>query len=203
MGIEIEFKGRPARWVELNAMLSLGDWRWTNDNVKGYAYSLSSQAVTPDGEVTTPGSENHAWAIINMKDIKVGGSAQTTAALDVMFTPFEGFRIGGGYNFYGRNYAFYSLSGGSLKLGQEMYVADPWEIPSYGCLDLRASYELNIGKQRMTFFCMMNNVLDSTYIEKAWNPSNVSTSIKEVDPEGVYMFYGLGRNWNAVIKLNF
>lgn len=203
MGIEIEFKGRPARWVELNAMLSLGDWRWTNDNVKGYAYSLSSQAVTPDGEITTPGAENHAWAIINMKDIKVGGSAQTTAALDVMFTPFEGFRIGGGYNFYGRNYAFYSLSGGSLKLGQEMYVADPWKIPSYGCLDLRASYELNIGKQRMTFFCMMNNVLDSTYIEKAWNPSNVSTSIKEVDPEGVYMFYGLGRNWNAGIKLNF
>ena len=128
---------------------------------------------------------------------------KTTTALDVMFTPFEGFRVGGGYNFYGRNYAFYSLSGGSLKLGQEMYVADPWEIPSYGCLDLRASYELNIGKQRMTFFCMMNNILDSTYIEKAWNPSNVSSSVKDVDPEGVYMFYGLGRNWNAGIKLNF
>ena len=203
MGLEIEFKGRPARWVELNAMLSLGDWRWTSDNVKGYAYNLSSQAVTASGEITTPGAENHAWATINMKDIKVGGSAQTTAALDVMFTPFEGFRVGGGYNFYGRNYAFYSLSGGSLKLGQEMYVADPWEIPSYGCLDLRASYELNIGKQRMTFFCMMNNILDSTYIEKAWNPSNVSSSVKDVDPEGVYMFYGLGRNWNAGIKLNF
>ena len=203
MGLEFELKARPARWVELNAMLSLGDWKWTSDKVKGYAYNLSSQAVTPDGEITTPGAENHAWAIINMKGIKVGGSAQTTAALDVMFTPFDGFRIGGGYTFYGRNYAFYSLSGGSLKLGQEMFVADPWEIPAYGCLDLRASYELSIGKQRMTFFCMMNNVLDSTYIEKAWNPSNVSSTQKEVDPEGVYMFYGLGRNWNAGIKLHF
>jgi outer membrane receptor protein involved in Fe transport len=120
-----------------------------------------------------------------------------------MFTPFDGFRIGGGYTFYGRNYAFYSLSGGSLKLGKEMFVADPWEIPAYGCLDLRASYELSVGKQRMTFFCMMNNVLDSTYIEKAWNPSNVSSTQMEVDPEGVYMFYGLGRNWNAGIKLHF
>ena len=55
----------------------------------------------------------------------------------------------------------------------------------------------------MTFYCMMNNVLDSTYIEKAWNPSNVASEVKEVDPTGVYMFYGLGRNWNAGIKLNF
>lgn len=203
MGVELEVKARPARWVDLNAMLSIGDWRWTSDKVRGYAYNLSSQAVTPEGEITTPGADNHAWAIINMKNIKVGGSAQTTAAFDAMFTPFDGLRIGGGYTFYGRNYAFYSLSGGSLKLGKEMFVSDPWEIPSYGCLDIRASYELIIGKQRMTFYCMMNNVLDSTYIEKAWNPSNVASEVKEVDPTGVYMFYGLGRNWNAGIKLNF
>ena len=203
IGVELEFKGRPARWVEITAMLSLGDWRWTSDNVKGYAYNLSSQAVTPEGNVTTPGAENHAWAIINMKDTKVGGSAQTTAAIDVMFTPFAGLRIGGGYTYYGRNYAFYSLSGSSLKLGKEMFVANPWEIPSYGCLDLRASYQLDLGKNKLTFFCHMNNALDTTYIEKAWNPSNVTSSRNDVDPAGVYMFYGLGRNWNAGVKYNF
>ena len=203
MGVEFEFKGRPARWVEMTAMLALGDWRWTSDNVKGYAYNLNSQAVTPDGDITNPGAENHAWAIINMKDIKVGGSAQTTAAIDVMFTPFDGFRVGGGYAYYGRNYAFYSLSGSSLKLGKEMYVADPWEIPAYGCLDLRASYQLELGKNKITFFCNMSNALDTTYIEKAWNPSNVASSRQDVDPSGVYMFYGLGRNWNAGVKYNF
>lgn len=203
MGIELEFKGRPARWVEMTAMMALGDWRWTSDNVKGYAYNLSSQAVTPEGDITTPGAEDHAWAIINMKGIKVGGSAQTTAAVDVMFTPFTGLRIGGGYTYYGRNYAFYSLSGSSLKLGKEMFVANPWEIPSYGCLDLRASYQLDLGKNKITFFCNMNNALDTTYIEKAWNPSNVASSRNDVDPAGVYMFYGLGRNWNAGVKYNF
>lgn len=203
MGVEIEFKGRPARWVEMTAMLALGDWRWTSDKVKGYAYNLSSQAVTPEGDITTPGSENHAWAIINMKDIKVGGSAQTTAAVDVMFTPFEGLRIGGGYTYFGRNYAFYSISGSSLKLGKEMYVANPWEIPAYGCADLRASYQLDLGKNKVTFFGQMNNVFDTTYIEKAWNPSNVAAEVKDVDPSGVYMFYGLGRNWNAGIKYHF
>ena len=138
-----------------------------------------------------------------MKDTKVGGSAQTTAAIDVMFTPFAGLRIGGGYTYYGRNYAFYSLSGSSLKLGKEMFVANPWEIPSYGCLDLRASYQLDLGKNKLTFFCHMNNALDTTYIEKAWNPSNVTSSRNDVDPAGVYMFYGLGRNWNAGVKYNF
>ena len=203
MGVEVEFKGRPTRWVEMTAMLALGDWKWTSDNVKGYAYNLNSQAVTPEGNITKPGADDHAWAIINMKDVKVGGSAQTTAAVDVMFTPFEGLRIGGGYTYYGRNYAFYSLSGSSLKLGKEMFVADPWEIPAYGCFDLRASYQLDLGKNKITFFCNMNNALDTTYIEKAWNPTNVASSVEAVDPAGVYMFYGLGRNWTAGVKYNF
>ena len=203
MGFELELKARPTNWVEVGAMLSIGDWEWDSDKVKGYAYNLSGNAITSEGKLTTPGAEDHAWAVINMKGIKVGGSAQTTAALDVAFSPFEDFKIGGTYTFYDRNFAYYSISGSSLKLGQELFVSDPWKIPSYGCFDLRASCQFPVGKQRMTIFCNINNVFDSTYIEKAWNPSNVSKSLEQVDPEGVYMFYALGRNWSAGIKLNF
>ena len=47
-----------------------------------------------DGNITEPGAADHAWALINMKGINVGGSAQTTANLGVTFKPFKGFRIG-------------------------------------------------------------------------------------------------------------
>ncbi len=203
MGLEFELKATPARWVEMGAMLSLGDWQWDSDNVKGYAYNLAGQAIDSEGNVTTPGSADHAWAAINMKGVKVGGSAQTTAALDVTFKPFTGFRIGGGYTLFDRNYAYYSLSGSSLKLGKELYVSEPWKIPASGCLDLRASYQFNIGSLRATAFGQMFNALNSRYIEKAWNPSNVSSSRQDVNEDDVYYFYALGRTWSFGLKVNF
>lgn len=203
MGLEFELKSTPAHWVELGAMLSVGDWRWDSDNVKGYAYNLAGQAITSEGSITTPGADDHAWALINMKGVKVGGSAQTTAALDVTFKPFTGFRVGGGYTFFDRNYAYYALSGSSLKLGKELFVNDPWRVPASGCMDLRASYQFPIGKLKATISGQMNNALNSLYIEKAWNPSSVSSKKEEVNPDDVYMFYALGRTWSIRLKINF
>ena len=94
MGIEAELKARPTKWLELNAMLSLGSWKWDSDSVKGYAYDELGNALRTDGTFTTPGAEDHANAVINMKGIHVGGQAQTTANLGVTFKPFKGFRIG-------------------------------------------------------------------------------------------------------------
>ena len=203
VGVEVELKARPFRWMELTGMLSVGDWRWDSDNVKGYAYNLSGQAITSDGSATTPGAEDHAWALINMKGIHVGGSAQTTAAVDAYFKPFRGFGIGGGYTFFGRNYAYYSLSGSNLSIGKEVFVSEPWKAPAGGSLDMRAVYSFKVGKLDASLYGQINNILDSHYIEKAWNPSNVSASSKEVNPDDVYMFYSLGRMWSLKFEIRF
>ncbi len=203
VGFEVEMKARPFRWLELTGMISVGDWKWDSDNVKGYAYNLSGQAITSDGSATTPGAEDHAWALINMKGIHVGGSAQTTAAIDAFFKPFRGFGIGGGYTFFDRNYAYYSLSGSNLSIGKEVFVSEPWKAPAGGSLDLRAIYAFKLGKLDASLIGQINNVLDSHYIEKAWNPSNVSAATKEVNPADVYMFYSLGRMWNVKFEIKF
>lgn len=203
MGLEFEIKATPIHWAETRAMLSIGDWKWDSDNVKGYAYNLSGQAVTPDGEITTPGAADHAYAIINLKGIHIGGSAQTTAAVDVTFKPFTGFRIGGGYVYYSRNYAYYSLSGSSLKLGKEMNVVEPWEIPSYGCFDIWSSYKFMLGTLRATVSCQVSNVFNNHYIEKAWNPVTASENIISVNPDDVYFFYAIGRIWSVKLKIDF
>ena len=93
MGLEFELKTTPTAWLEVNAMLSLGRWTWKGGNVKGYAYDVNGNPLTPAGEITTPGAEDHAWAVIDLKDVKVGGSAQTTAGIEVLLKPCKQLRL--------------------------------------------------------------------------------------------------------------
>jgi outer membrane cobalamin receptor len=203
MGIEFELKARPTRWMELNAMLSVGSWKWDSDSVKGYIYDKHGQALTMDGNITEAGSADHGWALINMKGINVGGSAQTTANLGVTFKPFKGFRIGAEYTVYDRNYAYYSFSGSNLQLGKEMNLLKPWLIPTAGSMDLRASYHFPIGKVNATISGNVSNLLNQLYIEKAWNPTTVSENITEVNADNVYFYFSKGTTYNVRLKINF
>jgi hypothetical protein len=201
IGVELDIKSKPCNWLELSTMLSLGDWKWNSSDVKGWAYDVYGNAITPEGEITTPGADNHAYAIIDTKGINVGGSAQTTASFDICFIPFDNLRIGMNYILYDRNYAYYSFSGGNLSLGEEMKLSQPWEIPTQGYLDLRMAYNFNVGKTNMTLIATINNVLNSYNIEKAWNPTNVGPENIEVNPDDVQVFYSFGRIWSIKLKI--
>ena len=205
MGIEFEVKARPAKWVELSAMLSLGDWKWDSDSVKGYIYDEKGQALTNTATITTPGAPDHACAIINMKGINVGGSAQTTANLGVTFKPFKGFRIGAEYTLYDRNYAYYSIATKDLDLKKPMNVIAPWRVPTGGQLDMRASYSFELGGVRATLSGNVTNLLNQYYIEKAWNPgsSNLSATVTEANPDNVYFYFSKGIQYNVRLKVNF
>ncbi len=203
MGVELELKAKPVKWMEINAMLSLGDWTWDSDGVKGYIYDEHGNPLNMNGQITTIGAEDHGWALINMKGIKVGGSAQTTANLGITFKPFKGFRIGGEYTLYDRSYAYYSFSGSDLALGKEMNVYDAWKIPTGGSMDLRASYRFQMGPVDAVISGNVNNVLNQLYIEKAYNPDNVSTGPTEANADNVYFFFSQGRTYNVRLKLNF
>ena len=99
-GIEIDLVARPFSWLDLTGMFSIGNWRW-DSNSKGYFYDSSSQPVsdwnTSTGQVTIAQgiqTEDHASMTINLKDVKVGGSAQTTAAFGANFKVSKALRIG-------------------------------------------------------------------------------------------------------------
>lgn len=204
IGLEFELRAMPVQWLETGAMLSFGDWRWNNNNAKGYVYNIYGEALSTDGNITTPGAENHAWARINMDGVHVGGSAQTTLAVDAFFKPFKGFRIGAIMNYYANNYAYYSISGSSLSIGKDVYIAEPWKAPAVCTLDLHSSYHFNLGGFKATLTGQVNNLFNNYYIEKAWNP--ISISKKEnpiVNEDDVYMFYSLGRTWSLRLKVDF
>ena len=203
MGLEFELKSRPTKWMEINAMLSLGDWRWKGKEVTGYLYNEHGDAVNSDGKVTTVGAEDHAWAKINLENIRVGGQAQTTANLGVTFIPFKGFRLGAEYTVYDRNYSYYSFSGSNLTIGKTVNVVEPYRCPVGGVMDVRASYSFDIGPFRATVAGNVSNVLDQHYIEKAWSASTVTQTIAENTKDNIYFFYNKGRQWNIRFKLAF
>ena len=211
MGVEVEFKARPTKWLELSAMFSWGDWTWDSDSVKGYMFDEKGTPLAfnekQNGVTSTPasaiGAEDHAWAMVNMKGIHVGGSAQTTANVGIMFKPFKGFRIGGEYTLQARNYTYYSFNGSNLNVGKSMSVIEPLILPVGGALDLRASYHFEIGKCNATISGNINNLLDQYYIEKAWNPSSISSTGGEANMDNIHFFYSYGRTFNLRLKLAF
>ena len=203
MGLEFEIKARPAKWVEINAMLSLGDWRWKGNDIIGYMYDEHGNAVTSAGAVTEAGAEDHAWAKINLENVKVGGQAQTTSNIGVTFKPFKGFRIGAEYTIYDRNYSYYSFSGSNLTVGKTVNVVDPYKCPVGGDMDMRVSYTFDIGPMRATLAANVNNVLDQHYIEKAWSAQTTSQVVAENTKDNIYFFYNKGRQWNLRFKLAF
>ncbi len=207
MGLELELKSRPTKWLEISAMVSLGDWRWKGKDVIGYMFDERGNAVTADGKQTTPyctdeGME-HAWAKIDVENIRVGGQAQTTANLGVLFKPFKGFRIGGEYTLYDRNYSYYSFSGSNLVTGKTVHIVEPYRCPLGGSMDLRASYSFDFGTIRATLAANITNVLDQHYMEKAWSANTVSQTVTENTKDNVYFFYNKGRQWNIRLKLQF
>lgn len=197
MGAELDLKFRPTRWIEMNGMFSIGDWKW-GSNAKGYFYTEQGQPINKSGEVTTLMAEDHAWAIINMDGVRVGGSAQTTAALGVNINVDKNIRVGADWTYYGRNYSYYAVDGTLLSVNKENTLDDPWKIPAASQIDLNASYKFKVGGLNAVLSGNVNNLLNYQYISKAWNPKG-----KEATDENVYVFYNHGRTYTIRLKVNF
>ncbi len=196
-GVEVDLKADPLSWLELSAMFSIGDWKW-DSNAIGYAFDEYGNPLNSKGGIVEAGSPDQAWAKINLKGIKVGGSAQTTAALGATVKLLNGLRIGADWTLYARNYAYYSLSGSNLSLGQEKTILDPWKVPTASQIDLNASYKLKIAGLNTTISGNVNNLLNYFYISKAYNPQS-----GEVSPESIYGYYAFGRTASVRLKVNF
>ncbi len=202
-GVELDMKIYPTHWLELTGMLSLGDWKW-DSNAIGYAYDEYGNALTTDGTITTPGAEDHAWARLNLKGIKVGGAAQTTAAAGANINISKEIRLGLDWNYEGNKYAYYSFSGSNLSLGNEVAILAPWKVPAGYTFDLNASYKFKFGNLNAVVSGNINNLFDYRYISKAYNPNTtVTTTYQEATADNVYVFYNIGRTYSVRLRVNF
>ena len=136
-GIEAELDYKPYKWVAIRGMLSLGDWKWTN-NPTGYFYNSGGQPITKDKKVASGiQAPDHATMVIHQKNVKEGGSAQFTTSLGITLYPMDGVRVGLDWKHFGSYYADYAVSANDISLGGEKVFATPWKLPSYNLFDLR------------------------------------------------------------------
>ena len=197
-GIELEVKASPLYWLDLNGMFSIGDWQW-DSNAKGYIYDANGQPLDKDGNVASaPLAEDHYFAGIALKGIRVGGSAQTTAALGATVKIGKQIRIGADWTLYARNYAYYQVSSSNLTPGKTTTVADPWKTPTASQFDLNASYKFKLAGLNATISGNVNNLFDYQYLGKVWNPRSGAAN-----KDNVYGFYAFGRTFSTRLKVNF
>lgn len=198
MGVELDFAIKPLQWLDITGMLSIGDWRWDCD-ANGYFYNTAGEPMKDfDGGIASGiGADDHIKSNFQMDDIHVGGAAQTTAALGVNVRPMKGVRIGLDWNFYGRNYADYSISASNLSATKPVVVNEPWRIPSYSTFDLNAGYSFDFGKVRATLSGNVDNLFNQEYIADAYDGAdgNWETAYR--------VLYGFGRTYSVRLKFNF
>ncbi len=199
-GVEVNATWKPLDWMELNGMISVGDWIW-DSNPTGYFYSETGQPMadmsgTVASDILAP---DHAWATVMQKGRKIGGSAQTTGYLGVTFKPFKGFRIGADWTASARNYSDYEISSSSYSINSVVEVEDPWRIPWGNELDLFASYRFKIGGVDATIIGNVNNVCNYNYVKDAYTLSGTAGAWDNA----FRVFYALGRTYSIKLKINF
>lgn len=204
MGIEVAAKYKPTKWVEFDAMLSLGDWQW-DSNATGYFYNqngdpLKSISGNDAGELASGiMAPDHLFATLDQKGVKVSGSAQTTSSLGVTFRPFKGFRIAADWTAFFRNYSDIDLDVDDLKNNGTLYAGDPWRIPWGNQLDLHASYRFHIGGVKATLYGNVNNLCNYNYVTQAETPLGATGTWRNA----YSVFYSFGRTYSLKLKIDF
>ncbi len=200
-GIEIDFVFRPIKNVDINGMISIGDWKW-NSVSSGYFYNSSGQPLKNAAGDIASGiqAEDHAKMTVDLDGTRVGNSAQTTFAIGAKVQPLKGLRVGADYTYWMRNYAEFSVggsNGGDLVMNGYKKYETPWRMPSAGELDLNVSYRFPLGKLWGTIYGNVNNLLDGVSISDAYDGAehNWQTAYR--------IFYRFGRNYSVRLKINF
>ena len=184
-GIEFEGKYRASNNLTFKGMLSIGDWRYTND----FSGELFDENQNAAGSVQ-----------LYTKDEKVGDAAQFTSYVEADYR-FGKFNVDLGYRFVDELYADYNIA----VEDSEFLKADnagALKLPSYGLVDLGFTYQIGSGLSVRT---NINNLFDTVYIAEA--DSNIhatsgSTTWNGVDVKN-FVWFGFGTTWNASLKYRF
>jgi outer membrane cobalamin receptor len=182
-GVEIEAYGEIIRNLRVDAMVSIGNWVFSDD---------VTAAVFDDDQ------NNIGNYTLYLNNVKVGDAAQTTARIALTYTILRGLRVYGSYYYTDQLYADFDPVDDSF--------ADPdnpgaLELPSYSLIDLGAYYNFKLGSLDMTARVNINNVANTKYISESESNNHPESgeTLKEVN----FGYYGFGTTWNAGLGIRF
>jgi outer membrane cobalamin receptor len=190
-GVELDFVSKPLKDLEITGMISIGDWTWQN-NAKGYLFNSNGIPIHISGNQPVSASTPDTIRV-NLKGVRVGNSAQSTAAIGFNYQILNGFRIGLDANYFGRNYSSFTIG---TTFDPNAKTAQPWMIPDAVTVDFSANYRFKVGTYDATLTGNIFNLLDQEYITDSKDGSDHTWKTAQV-------FYGFGRTWSLNLKLKF
>lgn len=207
-GIEIDANLVLNRFLSAYGMFSVGDWHY-----KGTA-TASTFTDADNAPYTIPGNASNELTL-NLDNVKVGESAQMTAALGLTVSPVKDLKIDANWRYANNLYSSldiytYSQAGAKGAL----------ELPAYHLFDLGISYKIKLNNPSQFFTIRGNvyNLFDTTYIAESLTAIHADdkTGTAATAPTyeqagklykgvatGNQVFFGFGRTWAATLSFNF
>lgn len=181
MGLELDFVLKPVNKLDINGMVSLGDWRWMNDLIDVQFFDDNNNLITTQS--------------VYIADVHVGDAAQTTAALGASYELLHGVKFGFNYNYYDNLFANFNPEDRTSEPADGVNP-DAWKVPAYNLMDLYAVYRFTILDFDASLVGNINNLFDTEYISDAYDGATNDWDSAEV-------YYGWGRSWSVTLRVNF
>lgn len=179
-GVEFDFTYKYSDKLNFTGMLSLGDWKWDNDLVDVPVFDEDQNEVN---RINLP-----------IKGLKVSNSAQTTAALGMLYKFWDKTSFTLDYNYFADLFARMDV----LDFAQEeeegktvKKPTDSWKAPNYSTMDASLRHGFNVGEFDTTLTLRVNNLFDTEYIADA------------IDASDSLVFFGFGRTFSLSAKIKF
>jgi len=196
-GVEVESKVALHDMVDLDVIVSVGEWKFVGDANGDYQemeYNEEGQVV---GQMTT----EYEYAL---DGLMVGDMPQTAYVGGLTVKPIEGLSIQGLYRMYDNHYADWSPD--SREVDEDgADEAQVWNAPKYSKLDLHFAYQLpSVAGLGLTLTGHVFNALDDVYVQDAVDNSKYNGYGDKVHAaHNAEVFLGTPRYYNVGLSVNF
>ena len=196
IGWEVETKVALHDMVDLDLVLSKGDWKFDGDAEGSY----QEQEYNDENQVIGLTTTDYAYAL---DGLMIGDQPQTAYVAGLTVKPISGLRIQGLYKMYSDNYADWSPD--SREISGDADRSQVWKAPAYNRLDLHLSYKLpEIAGLDMSINAHIFNALDDVYIQDAVDNSKYNGYGDKVHAaHNAEVFLGTPRYYNVGLSVNF
>ena len=177
----------------LDIGMSFGNWRYTDDASGTYRDS--------DG--------NDQSYNYSLKDLKVGDMPQNSLSFGLTATPVEGSAVQLTYRYYDAHFSSWDPTSREYSDGDPIDRKSVWQAPSYGVMDLNASYNLPFdlgGSRSASVVLNVRNLLDEVYVQDALDNSRYNAypfRINDHNAHAAEVYLGMPTSYNLGLRINF
>lgn len=193
-GIEFDGNFKPLKNLMFDAVVSIGDWRYTSSKF----YTIIDQNGIPAIDPYT--GKEYPQGSFDAKGVHVGNAAQIQYVLGVKYTFLKSAFLKARYTYFAKNYSNFdptSLNGANAG-------RDSWKMPNYGILDAFAGYDIKIKEQKhLSLNLGVINVLNTLFISDAQNNSVSNLVNGGFNAYSSNVYFGQGTRWTLSAQFSF